>query len=86
MVGGWQWKNQYIKRYIFGRNSFKRMIRHLFPVKSVRQFLVRFFIKLNKKKVTDISSDDHQMLKLFYKSDVLKLSKLLGRDLKFWIE
>jgi len=46
----------------------------------------RKFIKLNKKKVADISSDDHQMLKLFYKSDVLKLSKLLGRDLKFWIE
>ena len=77
---------KYIKRYIFGRNSFKRMIRYLFPVKSVRQFLVHLFIKLNKKKVADISSDDHQMLKLFYKSDVLKLSKLLGRDLKFWIE
>lgn len=86
MVGGWEWKNQYIKRYIFGRNSFKRMIRYLFPIKSVRQFLGRLFIKLIKKKVTDISFDDYQMLKLFYKSDVLKLSKLLNRDLKFWIE
>ena len=86
MVGGWQWKNQYIKRYLFGRNSFKQVIRYLLPIKSVRKFLVRLFIKLNKEKVTDISADDNQMLKRFYKSDVLKLSKLLNRDLKFWIE
>ena len=86
MVGGWEWKNNNFKRLLYSDNWIKSSLKFLIPFNKIRNYISAKFIQREKLKVKVISNSDSKMLKLFYKEDVKLLSKLLKRDLNYWVE
>jgi hypothetical protein len=84
MVGGWQWDDENMKYLMMKKNPIKSFLKLLIPFKGLRKKIRRKIQHRNTSIVSEISDDDVQMLKLFYKEDVQKLSVLLERDLNYW--
>ena len=86
MVGGWHWENDKIKSLMMKKNVVRSFFKILIPFKSFRK-IIRKKIKMKfTSEVPEISKDDREMLKNFYKEDVRQLSILLERDLNYWTE
>ena len=86
MVGGWQWKNEKMKRLMMNSNPLKSAVKMLIPFKGLRKFIRKRMQKNNSEEVKKITEKERIMLKEFYKIDVKKLSDLLNRNLNFWVE
>ena len=86
MVGGWEWKNNNFKRLLYSDNWIKSSLKFLIPFYKIRNYVSAKFIQSEKSRVKAISNSDSKMLKSFYKEDVQLLSKLLKRDLNYWVE
>tara|TARA_B100001029_G_C15058863_1_gene456651 strand:- start:950 stop:1852 length:903 start_codon:yes stop_codon:yes gene_type:complete len=86
MVGGWQWNNEKIKRLLIEKNFIKSFFKILIPFKTFRRFIRKKLQNQNTTSVSRISEEDKNMLKRFYKEDVMKLSDLLKRNLNYWTE
>ena len=86
MVGGWQWKNIYLKRLILHHNIIKIFLRILIPFKYVR-FKIRLFLqKLSVKEIDKMQEKTKKKLVNYYRDDVMRLSALLKKDLTFWLD
>ncbi len=79
-VGGKRWKNPLFKN-IFQKDNFIKKIVPTFIRKKVRETLVNFLTN----KVVSMRSGTKEFLKIFFKEDISSLSKLIGKDLKHWI-
>jgi len=86
MVGGWQWKNKNIRDFMIKKSFIKSFLKLFFPFKSLKRVLRSYIQHRHTLRIPDISNDDKEMLKVFYKSDVEKLSILLKRDLNYWVK
>tara|TARA_B110001469_G_C9643267_1_gene324144 strand:+ start:216 stop:1103 length:888 start_codon:yes stop_codon:yes gene_type:complete len=84
MVGGWEWKNYWIKSLMMKKNPFKTALKFLLPFKSLRKSIMENLKKRNSNKIEKINPETEQWLKEYYKSDVKKLSLLLDKDLNNW--
>ena len=84
MVGGWRWKNKKVKSLMIRKNPLKSFLKIIIPFKGVRKIIRKKIQERNTADVLPISIEDEKMLKFFYKDDVRKLSKLLGRNLNSW--
>jgi len=85
MVGGWQWKNDWIKSLMMKKNLFKTALKFLLPFKSLRKSIMVNLKKGNTNKIEKINPETEKWLKEYYKSDIEKLSLLLDKDLNNWI-
>lgn len=82
-AGGKRWRSSLIKRVIMGDNKLKRCFKILLP----NNF--RFYIKECVKnlftaeagEIDDLVKDE---LRVYFKEDILKLERLIGRDLSIW--
>ena len=68
------------------KSFIKSFLKLFFPFKSFRRVLRSYIQHRHTLRIPDISNDDKEMLKVFYKSDVEKLSILLKRDLNYWVK
>ena len=84
MVGGWQWKNDWIKSLMMKKNLFKTALKFLLPFKSLRKSIMVNLKKGNTNKIEKINPETEKWLKEYYKSDIKKLSLLLDKDLNNW--
>ena len=84
MVGGWQWKNEWIKSLMMKNNLLKTVLKFSFPFPSLRKGIRGVLQKGNTKKVENINPETENLLKSYYKNDVEKLSELLDRNLNNW--
>jgi len=84
MVGGWQWKNDWIKSFMMKKNLFKTALKFLLPFKSLRKSIMVNLKKGNTNKIEKINPETEKWLKEYYKSDIKKLSLLLDKDLNNW--
>jgi hypothetical protein len=84
MVGGWEWKNYWIKSLMMKKNPFKTALKFLLPFKSLRKSIMENFKKGNTNKIEKINPETEKWLKEYYKSDVKKLSSFLNKDLNNW--
>ena len=84
MVGGWEWKNYWIKSLMMKKNPFKTALKFLLPFKSLRKSIMENLKKGNTNKIEKINPETEKWLKEYYKSDVKKLSLLLDKDLNNW--
>ena len=85
MVGGWEWKSEWMKSLMMKKNPLKTALKFLLPFKSLRKGIRVNLQKGNIKKVKKINPETKRWLKGYYKSDVEQLSLLLERDLNYWI-
>ena len=75
-------KVKWIVAGLFSKNRFKRMVSALIP-KRLRRIVIRLvFNNLLKREVMDV--DTHRQLSEYFEQDILKLEKLIGRDLSGW--
>ena len=58
----------------------------IIPSKSLKKWIRSKVVSYSVAKVPEMKIEDREMLKLFYKDDIQKLSRLIGRDLKGWLE
>lgn len=84
MVGGWQWKNEWVKHLLIKKNLFKSIFKLLVPFKTLRKWTRTFLQSKNKIKVDKICPNIERWLKVYYKDDVQKLAKFLDVELKHW--
>ena len=86
MVGGWKWKNSFFKN-TFMKNSFlKKIIKTIAPFEFLRIFLNDLFKYLFTEPDDKMDIAVRKKLQNIYKNDVINLSKLLNKDLNFWIK
>ena len=83
-VGGWQWRNEWIKSLMIKKNLLKKFLKFLLPFKSLRKIIRENLHKRNTNKIEEVNPETEKWLKDYYKSDVEKLSILLDKDLNDW--
>lgn len=86
MLGGWQWKDKKIRNLIIKDSPIKSFLKFLLPFKSFREIIRNYIQNRSTLRAPEMSKDDRNMLKVFYKEDVKKLSLLLERDLNYWVK
>jgi len=84
MVGGWEWKNKWIKLLMMKKLPFKTVLKFILPTKNLRKIIRQVFQKWSSKEHKKINPETEQWLKEYYKEDVQKLSLLLRRNLNNW--
>ena len=83
MVGGWQWKNKKIRNFMMSHSYVKKILKFVIPFKKARSLVKK---KLQYKINNKISVDTKKKLITYYKEDIIKLSKLINRDLNYWLK
>ena len=86
MVGGWKWKNRFFKNTFMKKSFLKKIIKIIAPFKFLRIFLNDLFKYLFTMPDDKMDISIRKKLQNIYKNDVVNLSKLLNRDLNFWIK
>ena len=84
MVGGWKWKNEWIKSLMMKKSPYKTVLKFLLPFKSLRKVIMLNLRKRSINKIENINPETKKWLKEYYKSDIEKLSLLLDKDLNNW--
>ena len=83
-VGGVHWNNSYIKEMLLNDSVLKTIINKYISksnIKSIWSVLSNIF----KSKVVKMNAPTKDHLIKFYKEDIIKLSKLINRDLNLWL-
>ena len=86
MVGGWNWKNNFIKKIMRKDFFIKRFLKNIFLVRYLFNKFKFIFIKLFTKPSPKMRIKTERWLKDYYRKDVDQLSKLLNRNLNNWIK
>ena len=86
MVGGWKWKNRFFKNTFMKKSFLKKIIKIIAPFEFLRIFLNDLFKYLFTMPDDKMDISVRKKLQNIYKNDVVNLSKLLNRDLNFWIK
>ena len=86
MVGGWKWKNRFFKNTFMKKSFLKKIIKIIAPFEFLRIFLNDLFKYLFTMPDDKMDITIRKKLQNIYKNDVVNLSKLLNRDLNFWIK
>ena len=68
------------------KNPLKLIFKTIIPFKSLRKKIRKIIQNRNTSEVPKMKEADIKLLEQFYKDDVNKLSELLGKNLKTWVE
>ena len=85
MVGGWVFKNRFLKNLVIPQNNFKSFIKSLIPNEKIRHDLKQKIMNISTVKTPSISEEMHKKLTEYYRKDIYSLSKLLNKELNCWI-
>ncbi len=85
MVGGWVFKNRFLRNFFIPENNLKSLLKILLPNKKVREFLRKNIMKISTVDTPYLSVDMRKRLAEYYRKDISNLSKLLNRPLDHWI-
>lgn len=86
MVGGWVFKNKFLRNVFIPKNNIKSMIKSLIPNKRLRREIKNQLMKLSVSKTSQMPNEMRNRLINFYRDDIVKLSKVLKRDLDHWLK
>jgi len=84
MVGGWEWKSNWMKSFMIKDNFLKRVLKFIFPFASFRNFFRGILQKGNTRNIEKINPKTEKWLKEYYQKDVELLSLLLNKNLNHW--
>ncbi len=80
-------RSEYLRDLIKKPNRIKAVAHSLVPFPGVRSKIRKFIERLNKKEIRGASLDPAmktQIIDNYFKDDILRLERLLGRDLSLW--
>jgi hypothetical protein len=83
-VGGVRWNNSVVKSILLNNSKLKTIANKYFSkriIEKIWDFLSHFF----KRKLVKMKTSTKEDLISFYKKDIIKLSKLINRDLTLWL-
>ena len=86
MVGGWQWKNSFLKKLFLKKNLLNKLIRFILPFQSFKKILRNLLVKVFSSPVVKMKDTTKISLQNLYKEDIKKLSNIIDRDLKIWLK
>jgi len=86
MLGGWQWKNSFLKKLFLKKNVLNKLLRFIFPFKSLKKILRNSLIQIFSIPVVKMKDTTKSVLQNLYKEDIKKLSNIIDRDLKIWLK
>jgi len=82
-VGGKEWKNTKLKNLFQKDNVLKNIYFKLVP-DVVKNKIKEKLLQLSTNKARTMNNKTRENLKSFFKEDIDKLSKLIGKNLKHW--
>ena len=83
--GGKKWKNPMLRWLFMSDNIFKKTYKVFFPKrKGVRTH--EFFTEKFMQKIEPMNPETRKMLIEYFRSDILKLQEITGRDLNSWLQ
>lgn len=86
MVGGWEWKNYFMRRILIPKNYFKSVVKFFFPKQALRTKIKNILIQLSTKKQSELNLKTRKFLIDFYTKDIEDLSSYLKIDLRYWLK
>ncbi len=86
MVGGWIFKNRFLRNLFIPQNNIKSIVKNLFPNKRIRKVTKGKLMNLSTSNTPQMSNEMRDKLVQFYRDDIVELSKLLKRDLDNWLK
>ena len=85
MVGGWVFKNRFLRNLVIPENNFKSLFKSFLPNKKAREVLKQKIMKISTVDTPHLSVEMREKLIEYYRNDISDLSKLLNRELNHWI-
>ena len=85
MVGGWVFKNRFLRNLLIPENNFKSLLKIFLPNKRLRKVLKQKIMKISTVDTPLLSAEMREKLTEYYRKDIADLSKLLNRELNHWI-
>jgi len=85
MVGGWVFKNRFLRNLLIPENNFKLLLKSFLPNKRLRKMLKQKIMKISTVDTPLLSAEMREKLTEYYRKDIADLSKLLNRELNHWI-
>ena len=85
MVGGWNWKNNYVKNLLVSKNNVKQFFKFVIPFKKLRKLIRNRLVDSFSLKISEMTELERKVLRDYYEKDILKLSKFLKKDLQHWL-
>jgi hypothetical protein len=85
MVGGWVFKNRFLRNFFIPENNLKSLLKILLPNKKAREFLRKNIMKISTVDTPYLSVVMRKRLAEYYRNDISNLSRLLNRPLNHWI-
>jgi len=85
MVGGWVFKNRFLRNFFITENNLKSLLKILLPNKKAREFLRKNIMKISTVDTPYLSVVMRKRLAEYYRNDISNLSRLLNRPLNHWI-
>ena len=86
MVGGWVFKNKFLRNLFIPQNNFKTILKGLLPSKKIRKMIKQKLMNISISEAPHLSAEMRDKLTDYYKQDILDLSILLNRNLSHWIK
>ena len=83
-VGGVRWNNSVVKSLFLNNSKLKTIVNKYFS-KRIIEKMWNVLSHLFKRKVVKMKTSTKEDLISFYKKDIIKLSKLINRDLTLWL-
>ena len=84
-VGGKRWKNKNMK-YIFTKSKWIKSLLKIFIPTKIRDSLRKKMVKISTEDVEEMNVNTREKLKIIFREDVHKLSKIINRDVTHWTE
>jgi len=82
--GGWHWRSNLIKKIFIKENFIKKIFKLIIP----KSFRVKLYDNLKSKNISNeqinVDFKIKENLSLLFRNDILKLEKLLNKDLDSW--
>ena len=85
MVGGWVFKNRFLRNLLIPKNNFKTLLKVFLANKRIRKMLKQKIMKISTIDTPLLSAEMREKLTKYYRKDIADLSKLLNRELNHWI-
>ena len=83
-VGGKRWANMFLKNIVIKESKLKLVFKQIFS-RKFRKYSISIINKLFKKNIP-MKKETRQYLIKYFKEDIIKLSGIIGKDLKNWIK